>query len=151
MWKESSAAWLNPGNFFHSCDQKSNQRFRYGNRLFTFDFRANYDYCISQMGLKYTTWLSKDKNIRIFKEYISQFCSVFLKETSMWIVCDLGENIFKIFSSDLLQPFKRQPDKMVKQTQTILRQQPMNCLNVYDHLVGLSWTHAKKTFMRSPN
>ena len=75
----------------------------------------------------------------------------FLKETSMWIVCNLRENIFQIFSSDLLQPFKRQPHKMVKQTQTILRQQPTNCLNVYDHFVRLSWTHAKKTFMRSPN
>ena len=32
---------------------------------------------------------------------------------------------------------QRQPHKMVKYTQTILRQQPANCLNVFDHFVGL--------------
>ena len=35
-------------------------------------------------------------------------------------------------------PFKRQPHKMIKHTQTIRRQQPTNCLSVFDHFVGLS-------------
>ena len=30
-------------------------------------------------------------------------------------------------------PFKRQPNKMVKHTQTILRQQPTNYLSEFDH------------------
>ena len=32
---------------------------------------------------------------------------------------------------------KRQPHKMDKHTQTIYRQQPANCLSVFDHFVGL--------------
>ena len=32
----------------------------------------------------------------------------------------------------------RQPPKMVKHTQTIRRQQPVNCLSVFDHFVGLA-------------
>ena len=31
----------------------------------------------------------------------------------------------------------RQPHKMVKHTQTIRRQEPTNCLSVFDHFVGL--------------
>ena len=33
--------------------------------------------------------------------------------------------------------FKRQPHKMVKHTQTIRRQQPTNCLSVFNHFVAL--------------
>ena len=33
--------------------------------------------------------------------------------------------------------FKPQPYKMVKHTQTIRRLLPANCLNVFDHFVGL--------------
>ena len=33
--------------------------------------------------------------------------------------------------------FKRQPHKIVKHTQTILRQQPTNFLSVFDHFVWL--------------
>ena len=36
------------------------------------------------------------------------------------------------------EPFKRQSHKMVKHTQTIHRQQPTNCLSVFDHFVGLA-------------
>ena len=36
------------------------------------------------------------------------------------------------------QSFKRQPDKLVKQTQTIPRQQPKNGLSVFDHFVGIA-------------
>ena len=35
--------------------------------------------------------------------------------------------------------FKRQRQKMVKHTQTIRRQQPTNCLSVFDHFVGLAF------------
>ena len=35
------------------------------------------------------------------------------------------------------QPFMRQPHKMVKHAQKIGRQQPTNCLSVFDHFVGL--------------
>ena len=37
-----------------------------------------------------------------------------------------------------LKPFKRQPHKMGKQTQTISRQHPKNGLSVFDHFVGLA-------------
>ena len=33
---------------------------------------------------------------------------------------------------------KRQPRKMVRYTRTIRRQHPGNCLNVFDHFVGLA-------------
>ena len=35
-------------------------------------------------------------------------------------------------------PFKRQPHKMVKRTQTICRKKPTSCLSVFDHFVGLA-------------
>ena len=45
-----------------------------------------------------------------------------------------------LFWSDLLllSPFKFQPPKMVKHIQTIRRQQPTNCLSVFDFFVGLA-------------
>ena len=33
---------------------------------------------------------------------------------------------------------KRQPNKMVKHTQTVLRQQLTNCLSVFDHFMGVA-------------
>ena len=38
---------------------------------------------------------------------------------------------------ELYQPFKRQPHKMVKHTQTIRLQKPTNCLSVSDHFEGM--------------
>ena len=35
-------------------------------------------------------------------------------------------------------PIKRQLRKMVRHTQTMRRQQPTNCLSVFDHFVGLA-------------
>ena len=32
---------------------------------------------------------------------------------------------------------KRQPHKMVKYSQIVCRQQPTNCLSVFDHIMGL--------------
>ena len=37
-----------------------------------------------------------------------------------------------------IRSFKHQPHKMVKHTQTIRRLLPTNCLNVFDHFVGLA-------------
>ena len=41
-------------------------------------------------------------------------------------------------SQAVSQPFKRQPEKMVEQTQTICQQKPANCLSMFDHFVGLA-------------
>ena len=38
----------------------------------------------------------------------------------------------------LREPFKRQPHKMIKHTQTIRPQQPTNCSSLFDHFVGLA-------------
>ena len=35
------------------------------------------------------------------------------------------------------EPFKREPQKMVKHTQTIRWLLPTNCLGLFDHFVGL--------------
>ena len=39
---------------------------------------------------------------------------------------------------ELTKPSKRQPHKMFKHTQTILWQQPTNCLSVFNHYVELT-------------
>ena len=44
-----------------------------------------------------------------------------------------------------VNPFKRQPHKMVKHTQIIRRQQPTNCFS--DHFVGLELKRLKKIFL----
>ena len=58
-------------------------------------------------------------------------------------LCQYRKQYFYLF-----QPFKRQPDKMVKHTQTIRRLLPTNCLSVFDHFVGLEFKESKmyKTF-----
>ena len=38
----------------------------------------------------------------------------------------------------VIEPFKRQPHKIVKHTQRIRRLLLTNCLNVFDHFVGLA-------------
>ena len=43
----------------------------------------------------------------------------------------------------LLDNVKRQPHKMVKHTQTIRRQQLINCLSVIDHFMGLALKELK--------
>ena len=59
-----------------------------------------------------------------------------------------------------LQPFKHQPHKIVKHTQTICRQQPTNCLNVFYHYVNLKFLNflaikifcnTKKNMKNGPN
>ena len=39
----------------------------------------------------------------------------------------------------LILPFKHQPRKMVRHTQTICRRQMTNCFSVFDHFVGLAF------------
>ena len=48
------------------------------------------------------------------------------------------ENILTSPEQGYHQLFKRQPPKIVKHTQTICRLLIMNCLNVFDHFVGLA-------------
>ena len=38
----------------------------------------------------------------------------------------------------IFNSFKYQPNKMIKNTQTIRRLLPKNCLSVFDHFVGLA-------------
>ena len=38
----------------------------------------------------------------------------------------------------LTKPYKHQPHKIIKYTQTIRRQQPTNCLTAFDRFVGLA-------------
>ena len=64
--------------------------------------------------------------------YFPLWCHIFWQN---W--CSL--KTFMVFiHSDVYQPFKCQIDKMVKHTQTIRRQQPTNCLSMFDHFVGLA-------------
>ena len=60
------------------------------------------------------------------------------------VLCNASKKVFKerfynIFLSftTWCYPFKHQPHKMVKKAQTICRQQPTNCLSVFDPFVGL--------------
>ena len=43
----------------------------------------------------------------------------------------------------MLQPFKRPPHKLVKNTQTTRR--PTNCLSMFDHFVGLAFKRLKES------
>ena len=45
---------------------------------------------------------------------------------------------------------KRQPHKMVKHSQTIRRQQPTSCLNVFDHFWGLALKRLNKLLWKAP-
>ena len=47
------------------------------------------------------------------------------------------DTILVCFYCLLIYPFKRQHHKKVKYTETIRRQQPTNCLSVFDHFVKL--------------
>ena len=42
------------------------------------------------------------------------------------------------YFKQIFKPFKCQPHKVVIRTQTIRRQQSLNCLSVFDHFVGLT-------------
>ena len=48
----------------------------------------------------------------------------------------------------MLNPLSANPHKMVKHTRKIRRQQPTNCLRVFDHFVGLKLKDLIKTYKR---
>ena len=48
----------------------------------------------------------------------------------------LNEVVTKNFDEKVFYPFKRQPRKIVKHTQTICRLLPTNSLSVFDYFVG---------------
>ena len=50
--------------------------------------------------------------------------------------CYVFSFLFLVFRHLLFSPLKCQPNKMVKQTQTIRQLLPTNCLSVFDHFVG---------------
>ena len=54
-----------------------------------------------------------------------------------------------LFQTDLTQPFKRQPHKMVKHTQAIRGQQPSG-LSMFDHFVGLALNRLKRSRSKIP-
>ena len=57
------------------------------------------------------------------------------------ITVNISNHISKLpfeFGKGKIFPFKSQPHKMVRHTQTIRQEQPTNCLSVFDHFVGLA-------------
>ena len=82
---------------------------------------------------------------QIFKQNrIPYSLLIYLSNTSMKMTISsnmigflLDENSVRF---NLLNPW---PHKMVKHTQTIRRQQPRNCLSVFDHFVGLGLKGSK--------
>ena len=84
------------------------------------------------------------------KHYFSSHFMIHQKQLSVtgaffWVLGNFSDSFpehLRVTASDdslelLSYPFTRQPHKMVKQTQTIRRQQPTNCLSVFDHFVRL--------------
>ena len=75
-------------------------------------------------------------NFSITLVLISVTLKQFLIFTVSTYLSLLGD--FFMWRKDGFTLYKCQPDKMVKYTQTIRQQQPMNCLSVFDHFVGLT-------------
>ena len=44
----------------------------------------------------------------------------------------------------MINPLSANPHKMLKHTQTIHRQKPINCLSLFDHFVGLALKDLKE-------
>ena len=57
----------------------------------------------------------------------------------------------KYLQRSLHYPFKCQPHKMVKYTQTIRRLLPTNCLSVFDHFVELALKELRELRKETPN
>ena len=56
-----------------------------------------------------------------------------------------------IYKGVYIKPFKCQPHKMVKHTQTIRRLLPTNCLSVFDHFVELALKELRELRKETPN
>ena len=69
------------------------------------------------------------------------FTGIPLKKLGFWmkkeLTADIQTHFLEFKQRKVYQPFKRQPNKMAKHTQAICRLLPTNCLNVFDHFVGL--------------
>ena len=77
-------------------------------------------------------------NGELTNEKVSAFnCWFFVWESLIKSMSTHGFNLANIFFSRYPYLFKRRPLKIVKHTQTIRRQQPTNCLSVFDHFLGL--------------
>ena len=68
-----------------------------------------------------------------------------IRKTFRWCTLIKFFFFFHISSGEILnnmeclEPFKRQPHKMVKHTQTICQLLPTNCLSMFDYFVGLAF------------
>ena len=73
-----------------------------------------------------------------FRKKKINYCYGFMPGDSQ-IICFsmVGENRRSPVSTETPE-FKCRPEKIVKHTQTIHRQQTTNCLSVFDHFVGLA-------------
>ena len=78
--------------------------------------------------------------------YIYIYTYIYIHNTSIYLyICiqvQVSVSVYNDLYMDIVRvvnpPFKYQSHKMVKHTQTICRQQPTNCLSVFDHFVVLA-------------
>ena len=94
-----------------------------------------FDMILNMSVLLLSTWKALTTELQLISK-IAPGSSYFLFRLSyrcLWIKCFIHFWLFKL-----------QPHKMVKHTQTIRRQQPTNCLSVFDHFVGLALKRLKK-------
>ena len=71
----------------------------------------------------------------------------FSKLSKHFKITFLIRNSRRLLLASLLT-YKPQPHKMVKYTRTIPRKQPTNCLNLFDHFVGMSLKELMKYSLR---
>ena len=69
-------------------------------------------------------WKSQKIILTFFFSYCLKYYLKFIDYGSFWTL--------------VIQPFKCQPHKMVKHTQTVRWEQQTNCLSVFEHFVGLA-------------
>ena len=65
---------------------------------------------------------------------------------------EINRHFFLIFPECIshmiyYEPFKQQPRKIVKHTQTIHQQHPTNCLSMFDHFVGLVFKRLMRMYV----
>ena len=65
-----------------------------------------------------------------------------------WVLNNSLPYLQKINFPQIYLTFKHQPHKIVKHTHTIRRQEPTNCLSVFDHFVGLALEVLTKTKLK---
>ena len=86
-----------------------------------------------------TLAFNKFSQIQIWKNSPGRYQSCQLESLHFRFDDGLTFIFFFIYKREFnSEPFKSQPHKMFKHTQTICRQQPTNCLSVFAHFVGLA-------------